>query len=234
MNRKSIPLARRRALAAAVVMLVGAAPAQAFDLSWLELTFTEPTGTALATDSIEVYLTLSLSADATEGLNFDSNAGAPFGVPDLLPATGQAPGGDTQVPFAAYDSAYFNTWLGCGSSFSDGNCPSDTTTYGFQWASAPETLSLAPGESYTYLMGHYTPNGGAAPAGTYELSYVAPALFFNGTDADGNFISADVTLASASSAAPFTRVVSAVPEPTTYALLLAGLGLVAGVARRRR
>jgi hypothetical protein len=33
---------------------------------------------------------------------------------------------------------------------------------------------------------------------------------------------------------PFSGTVTAVPEPETYALMLAGLIMVAGVARRRR
>jgi hypothetical protein len=43
----------------------------------------------------------------------------------------------------------------------------------------------------------------------------------NGTD------SADSTRFSA-------RITSAVPEPETYAMLLAGLGLMGGIARRRK
>jgi hypothetical protein len=32
----------------------------------------------------------------------------------------------------------------------------------------------------------------------------------------------------------YTQVVAAVPEPGTYAMLMAGLGIIGGVARRRR
>lgn len=37
-----------------------------------------------------------------------------------------------------------------------------------------------------------------------------------------------------SASADYTSVVSSVPEPETYAMMLAGLGLMAGIARRRK
>ena len=180
-------------------MVSGSAAHAAFDLSTLSLGFANPTGTALATDTIDVMLTFSLRADAGEAFTFDGTAGAPFGVPDILPtqATVYDPvtQTSTNVDFAHYDYAYLNTWYGCSTNFSDNSCPSATTTYRFDWGDLPQALTLNPGESFTYRMGTFTPNGGAAPAGTYTFSYAALALFVQGTDADGNHIGADVNLA---------------------------------------
>jgi hypothetical protein len=47
------------------------------------------------------------------------------------------------------------------------------------------------------------------------------------TRADGNQMHFDVSLTT------LTKVATSVPEPETYALMLAGLGLITGVARRR-
>lgn len=227
----------RRAMATAVLAACSAAHAAPFDLSQLSISFVEPTGTVLPTDTIDVYLRFSLAADAPTAFTFDGTAGAPFALGELLPL--QAPVYDAQsqtttyVDFAQYTGANLGTWFGCSSSFTDDDCPSSTTTYAFEWGTLPETLTLDPGASFTYRFGTFTPNGGAAPAGTYTFTYASLAVFVYGTDIEGNSISADFDLAN-TTGQTFARDVVAVPEPETYAMALAALGLVGFVARRRR
>jgi len=211
-------------------LLVGSASAQAFDLSDLSLVFAEPTGTALATDDIVVNVTMSLSANALESFTFDANAGAPFALPD-----GVLPTEENGVPFVSYDAAYLSTWFGCSGTFTDNACPSGTTTYDFQWAQLADQMTLAPGESITFSIGSFTPNGGAAPAGHYEFFYASVAVFATGLGPNDEPLWAWTDLANTSASnSVFARDVTAVPEPGTWALMLAGLGITGAAARSAR
>lgn len=228
--------ARRGAIAAATFVACSVAQAEPFDLTLLSLSFTEPTGTALSTDTIDVYLSLKLSADAGETFTFDSTAGAPYALGELLPTQSVSyddEGVATYTDFAQYSYANLGTWFGCSGNFTDEQCPSGTTTYNFEWGSLPETLTLNPGETFTYRFGTFTPKNGFAPAGSYTFNFASLAVFVYGLDIDGNSISADLTLASTSEPA-FTREVVSVPEPESYAMALGALGLIGFVARRRR
>jgi hypothetical protein len=125
------------------------------------------------------------------------------------------------------------------------------------------TLVLNPGDSVTFNAFIFTPNGTPVPAGTYFANYYNISGNISGTrsqqefdssgnailDASGNPIfdqvSASYTFTVAESCTDwsgtscaanqlFSRTVLAVPEPETYAMLLAGLGLMGMVARRRQ
>ena len=79
--------------------------------------------------------------------------------------------------------------------------------------------------------------GGAAP-GVYRWNGTGVTLNFQGEDADGNIGNAFEAMVIATGNSldpgfPFTRTVTAVPEPATYAMLALGLAAVAGAARRR-
>ena len=64
--------------------------------------------------------------------------------------------------------------------------------------------------------------GAGANSGRFAFRY-----FANDTNVDGNYVGIDSVLVSTSDIGP-------VPEPSTYAMLLGGLGLLAFMARRRR
>lgn len=233
----SISTPLRRAIAVAALAASSLASADPFDLSKFSLAFTTPTGTALATDDIDVYLTLTLSAEATESFLFDGNAGAPYGIGELLPVQGthyDENGVPSYSDFVEYQGANLGTWFGCGSNFTNGQCPSESFTYGFDWGPAePATLALNPGDTFTYHFGTFKPKGGAVPAGTYSFSYASLAVFIRGVNAEGEDISTDISLADTSNSTPFTRTVTAVPEPETFALAVAGLFAVGLMVRRR-
>jgi hypothetical protein len=220
------------ALGLGAVLCSSMTAAQAFDLSTLSLSFTQPTGTAATTDDIPVYLTLSLAASATDSLNYDATVSPTGGLPsDLVPTHGMF---NNRAAFATYTLASLSSSYGCSGTFTNGVCPSSTTTYNFHWATMPNQLVLAPGDSYTYLMGTFTPNGGEALAGTYTFYYAALMVFFDGYDANGQFLFAFTDLADTGwNGAGFTRTVGVVPEPTSCLMLLTGLGLMGSVVRRR-
>lgn len=213
------------------------------------LSFVTPTATVDATESINVWLRYTLDAGSSP-LSFNSNPLSGFAAADLPtqgsyydPATNTSYSAD----FASYTRAYLNTFLSCSDTFTNG-CNGAGAQYNFTFftTSQPgmpsvnfvEQFNLQPGESYDYVFGTLTPKAGGAAPGTYSLFNSGLTLSFVGTDADGHILEATVDLASScpseSAGCAFTRTVLAVPEPSSYALMVLGLGLVGWSAAHRR
>lgn len=229
--------------AGASLLLAGQAWAQA-PWSALSLSFLQPSGSALATDTIEVWLRLS-NHDATETFTVDDslpNGGLnPADLPTATWVDDPVTGGQ-MVDFARYTGFSLGTGYGCSGSFSAA-C-GDGPPYVFSWNGNPlaAPFSLGPGQQLDFLWGRFSPTGGAAPAGSYEFYRAVLWLDVMGEDADGKPLSAvafPATTCRYDTAAEcagllFTRDVSAVPEVQSYALMLGGLPLLAWLARRRR
>lgn len=141
----------------------------------------------------------------------------------------------------------------------DGGTPGSPTTvyYAFAWLITTD-IPAVPGASMEYLIdvgsnGTGRVQGGGTPQnlsgsrfGSFILGNGGGGTSFNGSGVDTSQFSFAAFNGSGSSnpgghstydvwfafsAAPITTL--PVPEPATYALMLAGLGLVAGVARRK-
>lgn len=124
-----------------------------------------------------------------------------------------------------------------------------------------DTLKMNPGESISFNAFRFTPNPSPVPAGIYGASYYSISGNFQGRrleqqfdensqpilDVDGNAIYIEVDAYQSfqiaescldcnvvgldPTTALFSRTVTAVPEPESYAMLIAGLALIGSVAR---
>ncbi|HEY1092854.1 MAG TPA: PEP-CTERM sorting domain-containing protein [Burkholderiaceae bacterium] len=207
-----------------------------------KLEFIQKTGTVSNTDTIDVWVRLTLDANSP-ALTFSS-----------YPLTGISPndlsqegyhvdetGAYSYANFALINRAYIGASLTCGS-FCWGQ-------YQFRYGSQvdPDTpgpvyldhFDLAPGQSYDYLFGRFTPQASGVSAGTYTLLDVSMLLYYSGIGPEGQWLSGFNFPVIASSCPDgdyatcgFSRTVVAVPEPSSYALLAFGLVAIGGVARR--
>jgi hypothetical protein len=214
------------------------------------LTFTDPTGLVAPTDSIDVYLTLTLDP-SSDPLKTDGSANVLGLTPaDIAPYLfGGLPAG---VDENSLTNSNLNVAFGCGTTFTTICTSGPPYDFNFNLAFptlvGPASFDLEPGMSTQILLGTFTPTGGAAPPGTYEFDYAA--VFIQVYDANllndpndpssGWLHIADVPISdTATTGSTFTRTVlgggvPGVPEPGVWAMTLGGLGVLAGFARKRR
>lgn len=229
----------KQTLAVAALSAGVALPAQAY--TELSLAFKQPTGTVSATDTIHVWVTLSVSGD--EAFTFDTSVDDPlFGLtPSLLPETGYNNSlGTYDVPFDSYTEMTYFISRNCSGTFTngcgDGAYSPDAATAENSWFTTEEPFTLNPGEQRDFLLYTLSPVGGSAAPGTYELYTVGLGLTVHGFDAEGNELEYDIgayTCSSGDASCSFMRTVTAVPEPESWVMMLGGLFVAAGMAHRR-
>jgi hypothetical protein len=172
-------------------------------------------------------LLASIGAD-TEGLSFAPQDFGPYAFGTLFVASeglgsliAITPGGATSTVVAGLSVPEMVSFvpLNLGSS---GN-----PVEGFYAASYPNNIQKSPASDFVPYIGHaiVTGEGGGQ---VYDIRWDGSAFVtsdigpFPGQAEDGIFVTADIIQ------------VSAVPEPETYALMLAGLGMLGFVSRARR
>jgi len=239
---------KAKQVAAALAFAGAASVAQAVPNG--TLTFLEQSATVGPTDSIPVWMRLTLDP-SSQPLVVDSSLPG-FGIDPL----------DVPSDWYSIDRALTNTYFTCGSTFvGTSNCVTGSP-YNFEFNTlGPDTINfvdpiqMQPGESRDFLFGTFSPSQGAVPEGTYLYSTTGVTLQLFGkkqtfdelgapvVDEFGDPVLVDVEIsfdiaASCTNGDPscvFSRtVVGVVPEPETYAMMLAGLGMLGVAAARRR
>ena len=217
--------------------------------SSLTLQFLQPTGQVSPTASIAVNLRLT-NTDASQPFTFDPTNGV-VGMPASdLPKTAWSFNPTSQQweqrTFASYTHFNLTPAFGCGGNTFTGSACSGAA-YTFQFAASPFTYNtpyqLGAGQSLDFTLGSFVPQGGGAPAGTYNFYSAMFWLGVEGLDTDGRPLGDSVTLAATCEGAyasciganqVFTRTVTtAVPEPASAALMSLGIVVLVGVGRRR-
>lgn len=238
----------------AVMSLALTASAQSFDLSWLSLSFETATGSVSTAETIDVNVRVSLSSDAAMSFRFK-------GGDEYLPASSadsimsgaenylygyrwdQGLGQNVEAEIAYFTSARLEFYIICGSTFDPSWCSSNDyrlneyVIWGVGDASIAREVNISPGESLVFSAFRLVPVDGSVKSGVHKG--ILPILDFRAEGYDNNENPVVVTYTIArlgcwDDECQFMRTVLAVPEPNTYALMLAGLGAVAGAARARR
>lgn len=220
------------------------------------LYYLQPHDSISSIDSAIVNIRLTLDSDS-DTLNFDRtdpNAWLNFANEQLSFSGNPELAG---LQFINIDHISLNTWFQCSGSFT--SICNEGPPYHFSFNNRTLTgdelynidLALAPGESLDYDFGVFTPSHGPVAAGTYEFIRAGFTLNFSGYTADDYDENGDLRLddngwivspkefsydlATTCPDCIFTRtVVTAVPEPSSYALMGLGLGMLAYSARRRK
>ncbi len=204
------------------------------------LSFQTPSAIVGPTDAIPVFLTLTLDFGSDTGLTTDSSGNVTSGFSSE----------DLPEGFAVSRSNLNVSFL-CSGTFTDICTNGPPYKFSFNTVSSDKfyyasNLDLQPGNSQTFLFGTFTPSNGPVAAGEY---YYSGTEFFiqvydenqanpdQGPDFGKTPWQYDIKIANSSECGEadcgFRRTVSAVPEPETYAMMLAGLGLMGWLVRRR-
>jgi len=209
----------------------------------LSLTFLQPSGTSSSTDTIDVWVRLTVSGDEPFAFD-DSVSEPPLGItPSLLPLYGNDyVNGNYNVPFASYTSLYRSVVRYCNDSFTVG-CGAGEFKFELSatqnWGNATNlgAYTLGPGESADFLLYQLVPTDGSAAPGVYTLRNVGLGIGVMGLDEAGNVLQGSLHTLTCTGNDPdcgFTRtVMSAVPEPSSWAMLLGGVALVGSRIWRR-
>jgi len=124
------------------------------------LSFTNPTGTAISTDTIDIWVTLSL-APSSEALTYDSSISPLAGLPaSLIPTEGYDYVTSSYVPFASYTNVNPLTGRYCSGNFTDicgaGEYTFNSSNTWFDIMNNP--LAMNPGENRDFLVGQFVHN----------------------------------------------------------------------------
>ena len=211
-------------LVAAATLCVGSNASAATILS---LTLDTPTMTIGATDSINIRATLRnlggeafqvSGVDVLQGIDngaFSANLGAGYTLGDI-------------------DRVIFGPFVSCEGTV--GLCDMGAP-YNFLFGTPPGNLTLDPGDSASLDFGQLVPASGSVAAGTYTIANLGlTAYALNPASQIISFYDLAETCPTLDESCAFSRTVavSAIPEPGTWLMFIAGFGAIGGAMRYRK
>lgn len=229
-----------RSLAVAMTL---AFTSNAWALPATSVEWVQRTGSTNGTDAVEVWLRLTVT-QLDGGPLFLNGTSTSFSAQDFETLS------QMQNGLARIDKVYNNGTLTytrgdtfCPPSPARG-CSDPAAAWGFQFNRgansffAEQAEPIAPGQSRDYLLATFTPKNGPVAPGIYSFSSAELSIAVEGVDEEGERsgfpLRLGATCPSFTGDCEFTRTVTAVPEPETYALMGLGLLGVIGVARRQQ
>jgi hypothetical protein len=191
------------------------------------LTFEAASGDVGPTDVIPVMVRLTLADDSAPFMGLNSGNYEEFA--SVLPE-------GFHIDFASISYSFTH-----GGTFSTNGISGPPYDFRFASDSPLDNVSLQAGESATFEFGRFTPSNGPVAPGTYFGNQLSVNFAFtdnsqpdpNAPVGSPNGWTTYLAIASTCSNCFQRTVVAAVPEPESYAMLLAGLGLMGWIVRRR-
>jgi hypothetical protein len=244
------------AAVASLLMLGTASFAQADVVATLAFTDAfgnpDPGGIVGPTDSIPVWLTLTLAADS-DPLITDPSSLVTSPVFDYSTLNYNVNPPQAPDPSTDNFSVYVNEDIGCSGTFTTGCTTGPPYDFTFNYGPTPNAFvtpanfDLTAGGSYTWELGTFTPTGGSAPAGTYTLPSAGVAFYVYDDSilTDGSTVCSSPgpgcspelvaiqDVADTNNGPAFTRTVVSAPEPAAVILLATMLLGIAFMARNR-
>ncbi len=215
--------------AAAALIAAAASPAPAAIIA--DFTFDTPSATVLSTANIDIDVTLTLDA-MSDAITTDDDGNVTSGLTEAdIVAAGADP---TQV-----ERTYLVVGFECSGNFTAVciNGPPYDFDFDLSQFQFARNYDQQAGESFGFRFGVFSPTGGNAPAGTYTFYNAIAQVAIQETDGDTFYYRFAETCPQQNSACAFTRTVQAaptIPEPASWAMMIAGFGLAGVAARSRR
>jgi hypothetical protein len=198
----------------------------------INLNYIQPFNTAASTDEIPIYVNVTIDPASESVVDY------------LADSSARIAEFETELSYVGFDlntgiTFSYTRYITCSAGLKINTFLGPRCQDGpYSRNAGPQVPFGAPGSSTDILFATFVPKGGSAPEGIYTFYDLGFSLLAEGSDSNGEKITRSLSYlqqfgVQASGGVPFVRKIGPVPEPATWALMLAGFGAV-GYSMRRR